>query len=102
MRDPDVIEVIKVNRRKIEPFAKRAGDALERFFTDVKTNMDSFVPRENDKTFKEMVEKSGGLDSDHCEIGYNTILDPLGNGITSSNEATIFSDEAINENITSL
>ena len=94
--------MIKVNRRKIEPFAKRAGDALESFSTDVKTNMDSFGPQENDKTFKEMVEKSDGLDSDHCETGYNTVLDPLGNGITSSNEAIIFSDEAINENITSL
>ena len=94
--------MIKVSRRKIEPFAKRAGDPLELFSTDVKTNMDSFGPQENDKTFEEMVEKSDGLDSGHCEIGYNTVLDPLGNGITSSNEATIFSDEAINENITSL
>ena len=30
LKDPDVIEVIKVNRRKMEPFAKRAGDALEK------------------------------------------------------------------------
>ena len=94
--------MIKVNRRKIKQFAKTAGDALERFFTGVETNMDSYGPQENDETFEEMVEESDRLDSHHCEIGYNTVLDPLGNGITSSNEITIFSDEAINENITSL
>ena len=63
--------------------------------------MDSFGQQENDEMYEEMVEESDGSDSDHCETGYNTNLDPLGTVNTSSNETTFFSDEAINENIRS-
>ena len=51
LKDPDVTEVIKVNRRRTEPFGKTAGDALEGFSTDVEAKMDSFGPQENDETF---------------------------------------------------
>ena len=97
LNSSNVLELINLNRVKVEPYALPEENALERLSTNQNANIDSFGQQENDEindTLNENLHNEGFLDDElTCnfpESGFSCSTHP------------VFQDSLINENIRSL
>ena len=80
----NVLEIINVNRIKVEPYALLVENALERLSTNQNANIDSFGQHENDEindTLNENLHNEEYLDDeltcDFLESGFSCFKVPL-------------------------
>ena len=93
----NVLEIINLNRIKVEPYALLVENALERLSTNQNANMDSFGQQENDEindTLNENLHNEEFLDDElTCNFPESSF---------SCSTRPVFQDSLINENIRSL
>ena len=84
LNSSNVLEIINVNRIKVEPYALLAENALERLSTNQNANIDSFGQQENDEindTLNENLHNEESLDDEltcnFLESGFSCFKVPL-------------------------
>ena len=84
LNSSNVLEIINVNRIKVEPYALLAENALERLSTNQNANIDSFGQQENDEindTLNENLHNEESLDDEltcnFLESGFSSFKVPL-------------------------
>ena len=97
LNSSNFLEIINLNRVKVEPYALLVENALERLSTNQNANIDSFGQQENDEindTLNENLHNEEFLDDElTCNFP--------GSGFSCSTHP-VFQDSLINENIRSL
>ena len=64
LNQPNVLEIINLNRMKVEPYTTLVEDALERLATHQEANIDPFGQYENDEVNDRLNEELQNLDID--------------------------------------
>ena len=84
LNSSNVLEIINVNRIKVEPYALLVENALERLSTNQNANIDSFGQQENDEindTLNENLHNKESLDDEltcnFLESGFSCFKVPL-------------------------
>ena len=84
LNSSNVLEIINVNRIKVEPYALLVENALERLSTNQNANIDSFGQQENDEindTLNENLHNEESLDDEltcnFLESGFSCFKVPL-------------------------
>ena len=100
LNQPNVLEVINLNRMKVEPYATLVEDALERLATNQEANIDPFGQCENNEVHDRLNEECQNLDIDESFRDDMIYID-IGFGCNRST-LPVFQDSIISENIRSL
>ena len=100
LNQPNVLEIINLNRMKVEPYTTRVEDALERLATHQEANIDPFGQYENDEVNDRLNEELQNLDIDES-FRDEMIYADIGFGCNRST-LPVFQDSIISENICTL
>ena len=100
LNQPNVLEIINLNRMKVEPYTALVDDALERLATHQEANIDPFGQYENDEVNDRLNEELQNLDIDES-FRDEMIYADIGFGCNRST-LPVFQDSIISENICTL
>ena len=100
LNQPNVLEIINLNRMKVEPYTTLVEDALERLATHQEANIDPFGQYENDEVNDRLNEELQNLDIDES-FRDEMIYADIGFGCNRST-LPVFQDSIISENICTL